>query len=75
MHEKANVNDQNQAASYLMEAAVIPGALHPPSPSLKRWIRDKCLCAYQTQHQSLFLKGLFETQIGFETFSMLTSLI
>jgi len=34
MHEKANVNDQNQAASYLMEAALIPGALHPLSPSL-----------------------------------------
>ena len=34
MHEKANVNDQNQAASYLIEAALIPGALQPLSPSL-----------------------------------------
>lgn len=78
MHEKANVNDQNQAASYLMEAALIPGAFHPLSPSffsLNRQIRDKCLCAYQTQHKPLFLKGLFQTQIGFETFSSLTSLI
>lgn len=30
MHEKANVNDQNQAASYLMEAALNPGGLPPP---------------------------------------------
>lgn len=29
MHEKANVNDQNQAGSYLMEAALIPGAFLP----------------------------------------------
>lgn len=35
MHEKANVNDQNQAASYLTETAAIPGALRPLSRSLK----------------------------------------
>lgn len=62
MHEKANVNDQNQPASYLTDAAAaaaIPGALlYSRGGGVNGWISVSVHMKHNTKH-SVFSRVFF----------------